>query len=193
VPRATLVTAANTRPVSFPAVDPAPEGVGWPPVIDGLHEGRTARLVIHDGTAVWRERRPLVATDPRRGSQPTILRFPSCTLGPNPVVDTVRLLVTAASNGDAQPQGLQAVPTPGACSILSLNLGPLDLNRLGLRVALDHVVLLIEAIPGAGALLGNLLCAVAGLLDGGLGGALGGLLNNLLVAIGNLLNGLLGV
>ena len=65
--------------------------------------------------------------------------------------------------------------------------------KLGLRVALDPVVLLVEAVPGAGALLGNLLCAVAGLLDGGLGGALGGLLGNLLTAIANLLNGLLSV
>jgi hypothetical protein len=107
---------------------------------------------------------------------------------------TVRIPVVGASNPDpAGPQGLQAVPTPGACSILSLDLGPLDLNLLGLRVALDPVVLLVEAIPGAGALLGNLLCAVAGLLDGGLGGGLGGLVGNLLTAITNLLNGLLAV
>ena len=32
---------------------------------------------------------------------------------------------------------------------------------------LDPVVLTIDAQPGAGNLLGNLLCAVAGLLDGG--------------------------
>jgi len=106
----------------------------------------------------------------------------------------VRMPVAAASNPEsAGPEGLQAVPTPGACSILSLDLGPLDLNLLGLRVALDEVVLLIEAVPGAGELLGNLLCAVAGLLDGGLGGVLGGLLGNLLTAIANLLNGLLAV
>ena len=41
----------------------------------------------------------------------------------------------------------------------------------------------ITAVPGAGALLGNLLCAVVGLLDGtGIGG-LGGILTNLLNAI----------
>jgi hypothetical protein len=50
--------------------------------------------------------------------------------------------------------------------------------------------LLIEAIPGAGNLLGNLLCAVAGLLDGGL---LGGPLGNLLNAVAAILNSLLGV
>jgi hypothetical protein len=117
------------------------------------------------------------------------------TLGAKPVTDRdVRIPVVGASNpAPAGPQGLQAVPTPGACSILSLDLGPLDLNLLGLRVALDPVVLLVEAIPGAGELLGNLLCAVAGLLDGGLGGVLGGLLGNLLTAIANLLNGLLAL
>ena len=52
--------------------------------------------------------------------------------------------------------------------------------------------LLIEAIPGAGNLLGNLLCGVAGLLDGGLGSGLGGLLADVLTAVANLLNGLLG-
>jgi hypothetical protein len=122
------------------------------------------------------------------------------TLGDKHVGQTVRLPVMGASNdavttAPTQAQGLQAapVPTPGACSILTLHLGPLDLNLLGLRVALDEVNLLIEAIPDAGALLGNLLCAVAGLLDGGLGGGLGGLVNNLLAAIANLLNGILAV
>jgi hypothetical protein len=49
---------------------------------------------------------------------------------------------------------------------LNLVLGPLDLNLLGLEVHLNRVVLDIVARTGAGNLLGNLLCAVAGLLDG---------------------------
>lgn len=53
------------------------------------------------------------------------------------------------------------------CDILNLVLGPLDLNLLGLEVHLSRVVLDIVAVPGPGNLLGNLLCAVAGLLDGG--------------------------
>ena len=52
------------------------------------------------------------------------------------------------------------------CPVLHLVLGPLDLNLLGLAVHLNTVVLDITAIPGAGNLLGNLLCAVVGLLDG---------------------------
>src|SRR5262249_13621666 len=61
----------------------------------------------------------------------------------------------------------QAVTAPAAvsasCSILSLTLGPLHLNLLGLVVDLNQVVLNITAVPGAGNLLGNLLCSVAGL------------------------------
>jgi hypothetical protein len=51
------------------------------------------------------------------------------------------------------------------CEILHLELGPLDLNLLGLMIHLDKVVLDITAQSGPGNLLGNLLCAIAGLLD----------------------------
>jgi hypothetical protein len=74
-----------------------------------------------------------------------------------------------------------------ACDILNLVLGPLDLNILGLQVNLQRVVLDITAVAGAGQLLGNLLCAVAGLLDGsplaGLLGQLTNLLNQILAAL----------
>jgi hypothetical protein len=73
-----------------------------------------------------------------------------------------------------------------SCEVLDLVLGPLDLNLLGLRIQLDQVHLNITAIPGAGALLGNLLCAVVGLLDGtGLA--------NLNQILSNLLNAILGI
>jgi hypothetical protein len=52
------------------------------------------------------------------------------------------------------------------CQVLDLTLAPLDLDLLGLTVHLDRVHLNITAVPGAGNLLGNLICAVAGLLDG---------------------------
>jgi hypothetical protein len=54
------------------------------------------------------------------------------------------------------------------CDILFLQLGPLDLDLLGLVIHLDQITLEITAEAGPGNLLGNLLCAVAGLLDGGL-------------------------
>jgi hypothetical protein len=84
-------------------------------------------------------------------------------------------------------------PQPTTCPILHLDLGPLNLNLLGLRVHLDEVVLDVDADPGPGNLLGNLLCAVAGLLDGiDLGAVLGGLLQNLIDAVIRLLEGLGG-
>ena len=71
--------------------------------------------------------------------------------------------------------------TAASCDILNLVLGPLDLNILGLEVHLSQVVLDIVATTGAGNLLGNLLCAVAGLLDGGAAlGQIAGLLNQIL-------------
>lgn len=54
----------------------------------------------------------------------------------------------------------------GSCDILFLQLGPLDLDLLGLQVHLDQVLLNIDAATGSGNLLGNLLCAITGLLDG---------------------------
>ncbi len=51
------------------------------------------------------------------------------------------------------------------CAILHLDLGPISLNLLGLQIDLSRIVLDITAQAGAGNLLGNLLCAVAGLLD----------------------------
>src|SRR5262245_1821457 len=53
-----------------------------------------------------------------------------------------------------------------SCSILDLTLGPLHLNLLGLVVDLNQVHLQITGEQGPGNLLGNLLCSVAGLLDG---------------------------
>jgi hypothetical protein len=68
------------------------------------------------------------------------------------------------------------------CQILNLVLGPLDLNLLGLTIHLNQVVLNITAVPGAGNLLGNLLCDVANLLN------TGGGLSTLLTQLQTLLN-----
>ena len=77
---------------------------------------------------------------------------------------------TAVVGGIAQTVTDTPASTPlaatGSCQILDLTLGPLDLNLLGLIVHLDQVHLTITAQQGPGNLLGNLLCAVAHLLDG---------------------------
>jgi hypothetical protein len=67
------------------------------------------------------------------------------------------------------------------CGILHLDLGPLNLDLLGLRVDLSRVVLDITAESGAGNLLGNLLCGVANLLNDP--GGLATLLNRILAAL----------
>jgi hypothetical protein len=75
------------------------------------------------------------------------------------------------------------------CQVLDLTLGPLHLDLLGLVVDLNQVHLNITAQNGPGNLLGNLLCAVAHLLDnsgGGLGGALQNLVNSINQILANL-------
>ncbi len=93
-------------------------------------------------------------------------------------------LSTARSQGLAAPKAAAAA----SCPVLNLVLGPLDLNLLGLTVHLDKVVLNITAVPGAGNLLGNLLCAVAGLLDNTPLGGLLPQLSTLLTSILGILN-----
>jgi hypothetical protein len=99
----------------------------------------------------------------------------------------------------------------GTCPILDLALAPINLDVLGLVVETSPICLQIVANDGGG-LLGDLLCSVAGLLDGGLSinDILGGLnlvdasgvqvlpaltpaqITGLLDAVGDLLNGALG-
>lgn len=76
------------------------------------------------------------------------------------------------------------------CNVLALLLQPLNLDLLGAVVDLDEVDLDITAVPGAGNLLGNLLCSVAGLLDPN--GLLSGLTDSVLGPLLDGLNGLVG-
>jgi hypothetical protein len=76
---------------------------------------------------------------------------------------------------------LPLLSASGSCPVLHLELGPLDLNLLGLTVHLDKVVLDVTAQSGPGNLLGNLVCGVANALNSNLAAtALANLLNNLL-------------
>jgi hypothetical protein len=76
---------------------------------------------------------------------------------------------TVRQNGVVMPVDLSPVGALAAqatsCRILTLTLGPLDLNLLGLRVQLNRINLRITGQRGPGNLLGNLLCSLAGLLD----------------------------
>jgi len=65
---------------------------------------------------------------------------------------------------------LTALPTTGATNLVHLSVGPLHLNLLGLIVDLDNcaggpVTVDVNAIPGSGNLLGNLLGGLAHILD----------------------------
>ena len=99
---------------------------------------------------------------------------------PIPVTNEyVTLPVTSIGSGAGnQPQRV--------CAILDLELGPLDLDLLGLVVHLDRINLEIDAVSGPGNLLGNLLCAVVGLLDDPLGNLndIIGLLNRIIDLLG---------
>jgi hypothetical protein len=90
----------------------------------------------------------------------------------------VRMPVTGFADA-AAAQSSQLV-----CRILTLTLGPLDLNLLGLRVQLNQLNLRITAIPGGG-LLGDLLCGIANLLNPPalLGNNLAAVLNSLLALV----------
>jgi hypothetical protein len=95
----------------------------------------------------------------------------------------VRFPVKLPNGGGAA--GASTASAAAACPILDLVLGPLDLDLLGLQIHLNRVVLDITAQSGPGKLLGNLLCAVAGLLDGTPA------LNNVLGVVRDLLNAIL--
>lgn len=103
---------------------------------------------------------------------------------------TVRIPVEALNGQDLATIGQNGaragVSGQAVCNVLTLTLGPLDLNLLGLRVQLNQINLRITAITGS--LLGDLLCAVANLLSGGplanLLNQLSGLLNQILGALG---------
>jgi hypothetical protein len=99
---------------------------------------------------------------------------------------TVSQTVTDAINTTNAYNHTNAANAPAAvgCGILNLTLGPLNLNLLGLVVTLNQVHLTITAVPGAGNLLGNLLCAVTNLLNGGVAlSSLSALLNAILALL----------
>lgn len=72
--------------------------------------------------------------------------------------------------------------TDPACPILSLHIGAINVDLLGLVITTSPIDLNITAQSGPGNLLGNLLCAVANLLNNP--SALANLLNQIIGALG---------
>jgi len=112
---------------------------------------------------------------------------------------------TLGSHTFSIPLTLTTTPSAGlslaeqaTTPILHLQLGPIHLDLLGLKVDTSKICLDINAISGPGNLLGNLLTGVANLLNQGtpLGTILGNLtgtqLNQLLGGLTDLLNGIFG-
>ncbi len=159
----------------------------------GLVPAATSASAAPAASSVAPAARPAATTLPVTGTLPDGTAFAGqlSNLSTSVVNGVVQLSGTISgtglpTGGTAFTAPLQDVAVTQGCSILNLDLGPLHLDLLGLVIDLAPVSLDITAVPGAGKLLGNLLCAVAGLLDGP-GSALGGiaaLLNRLLTALG---------
>jgi hypothetical protein len=110
--------------------------------------------------------------------------------GTGEVVDVVNQTFTTPVSLNRPGTAASSLVQPAAqasCGILDLVLGPLHLDLLGLVVDLNQVILDVTAVTGAGNLLGDLLCALLGLLD--LPGALAAI-TQLLDTINNILAGL---
>ncbi|HET7825477.1 MAG TPA: hypothetical protein VFK90_09085 [Anaeromyxobacter sp.] len=110
------------------------------------------------------------------------------TLGGVPAAENMVVTWPLASGGSNGPFAANAIVSQQVvCNVLNLVLGALHLNLLGLNVDLNQVVLNITAVPGAGNLVGNLLCGIAGLLDiAAIGPILAGLLNNVTTILAGL-------
>lgn len=140
------ISAATPRGVSAGAAlaGPAASGVSVPVAGTTSRGGKfTGTFVIQQFSVVNNQ---IVAVGTLTG---TIQNGVGNVIGT--ILRTIRMLITIGG---------------ATCDILHLELGPLDLNLLGLQVHLDKIVLDIDADP-TGGLLGSLLCAVANLLNAG--------------------------
>lgn len=170
---------AGAATSSFTRVAQSPQGFARSKIVGQTHQGQRVtgyftplRVSKHNGHL---RVKGLVHGVVHRGA------------GKSRTFDAVRTLRVKSMNGTVPGSASKAAGAGAArsCDILNLVLAPLDLDLLGLKVHLDKVVLNIVAQSGAGQLLGNLLCAVAGLLDGG------GTLSQLLNRLGQILDALL--
>jgi hypothetical protein len=107
------------------------------------------------------------------GTQLTTLREGLTSLLNSALTDATTV-TSVLANGKTLPLasgiGATASVNPASCNILHLSLGPVNLNLLGLNVQLNNchggpVTVDITATPGAGKLLGNLLCDLGNLLN----------------------------
>ena len=100
---------------------------------------------------------------------------------------TVANASSAARASQVPPLPLPPLPPGNPCAILALDLGPINLNLLGLVVRTNQIQLRIDAVQAPGNLLGNLLCGITGILDPG------ALANTPLGQLAQILNALLAL
>jgi hypothetical protein len=152
----------------------------------------SAQAAPSAGPATVAAAQPAATTLPVRGTLPDGTAFTGQLSNLSTSVVDGALQLSGTITGTNLPAGgtdftavIQDLAVTQACDILTLDLGPLHLDLLGLVIDLSPISLDITAVPGAGNLLGNLLCAIAGLLDrpGPLSG-LAALLERLLTALG---------
>ena len=153
-----------------------------PPAARALPDGGR-RLARHgagtSGRLSPRDERPRgFATRSKNGRQVgtftgeiTELAFRTNRLG-QLVVDGVLNGTVTLTNGTTQQitdllfRGIRALLQPGGnCTILTLDIGRIELNVLGLKVNIAPIEIDITGVTGPGQLLGNLLCALSRLLD----------------------------
>lgn len=109
----------------------------------------------------------------------------------NQLVASGLLTGTSTTGQTVTNQAVSNIPVafdPQSCTILHLDLGPIFLNVLGLQLTTNEIVVDLTAVAGPGNLLGNLLCAVANLLNNNPLNLAG--INNLLNQINQILAGL---
>jgi hypothetical protein len=155
-------TTSTTFPISSPAtLNGAPVGdfTGRYTIENFVLKGGTLTAVGHvTGTLA---NVPTGALPGATGSLPVDL---TDVEAPVRSINGKSLPSAAVEDAVADAADLQ-IAQVAACDILNLVLGPLHLNLLGLVVDLNQVILNITGQPGPGNLLGNLLCAITGLLD----------------------------
>lgn len=103
----------------------------------------------------------------------TVTKFNYTEAGGLTVDGVLNYTVTATGQSGTQhftnaPATLarQGSPTAPVCDILILDIGAISLDLLGLLVDIAPISIDVRAQTGPGNLLGNLLCALVGILDG---------------------------
>ena len=155
-------------------IDPATRQLSMSGVLNGSATDAAGGVTAIAGKAFSA---PVALTSEGPGNSAALRPASNCdrTGTPAPVVQQASFTLASAA---------------ASCDVLFLDLGPIFLDVLGLTVDLSQVVLDINAVSGAGNLLGNLLCGLLGLLDGI---ALLAAITQFLDLINNILAGLSGV